>query len=426
MDIPSLGNIIQTCKQTQNSLFSDLITDDQNTWANLVTARFGIKTGSSKRPKSYGAPTWKAVYHTLMCANKIPKCRLLTGEGKVVFAKPVFGNSLDETSSLYVRTSKKLHNTSKRSSKERKKSNGINLWVSVGHTPDCNTRRAKFRNWNAMSVDDENELHRCTSFKSASDIPLQNRYQFQRDREVNISNLNQRFIELHLCLQNSKSSNGVLHVDFSEAFVQMVGPASIGHKICNVQAKNFGKYKPKLLYYSGDGEDHRSSKCSKSKTSRKKFHFTHPQMNINIARTQSCHEKLLQMSSVNKNSKKEKKRSSPHQLSLLPFEFAVVAVNIPCTSDMIYETDFLARCLLLHVPITLDTYIPHRIYSVSNPCQGTSKRKQPEHEHILQWEKQKKTILASASFLTEMEVWDYYMELPGHCLVLSDIRRLHE
>ena len=85
-------------------------------------------------------------------------------------------------------------------------------------------------------------------------------------------------------------------------------------------------------------------------------------------------------------------------VTLNSFDFVVVSLCIPCAPDMHYETDFLSRCLCLHVPVV---WSPH-----DGRSNGNIKS------------------LASASFLPENQIWNHYMELPGSCLSLINRNNL--
>jgi len=89
-------------------------------------------------------------------------------------------------------------------------------------------------------------------------------------------------------------------------------------------------------------------------------------------------------------------------ICLKPFDFAIFKVTFPCPSNVIYETDFLARAVSLQVPIQNSS---HRLFqNAATPadkiCGDSSK--------------------STAFFLTEKQIWDNYMLLPGGCLVLSE------
>lgn len=436
MDIPSISNISQTCKQTKYSLFSTLAVDDDTTWLRLVELRFNLENLKRKNPKTYGGITWKSAYLNLMHANRIPKCRLLTGKGKVVFAKPfhAFRNVNHRNKTFY--------NQKTVDHKDDKDHQGISLWVSIGHTADCNTRHTTRGKWNALQEEDE-KYHRSFSMQ---DLNTGNLYCGHRSTTGRIYHSNrtnesqhgnnrnsrrQRFIELHLCLQNTKSSNGCVHVDFSEAFIQQI--SKLGNELNDVHVQNCGKYKPKVLYHSGNKTKYMNSRHQNISRTRVSYSTSGctTTTKLDMTRSQSCHYRLHFIDY--KNNKKsnsldcvEHETKSPYQLTLNPLEFAIVAVNVPCTPDMIYETDFLSRSLVAHVPTMLNCYTPlHKENSQyvqdMNDIQNnpSSKRKSSD----MKWVKETRRTLTTATFLTEMEFWDYYMQLPGGCLALSDCRR---
>lgn len=82
-------------------------------------------------------------------------------------------------------------------------------------------------------------------------------------------------------------------------------------------------------------------------------------------------------------------------IKLRPFDMVVVSVHFPCASDA-FETDFLARALSVHVPV-----------------HSSGKTANDDNNAIAHTE-------ASAFFIPESDVWNYYMELPGNFLTLVD------
>jgi hypothetical protein len=84
-------------------------------------------------------------------------------------------------------------------------------------------------------------------------------------------------------------------------------------------------------------------------------------------------------------------------ITLAPFQIAVVSVHFPCAGD-VFETDILAKAVALDVPV-------RRL----KPNEESASR---ELSHV------------SALFLPESAVWNYYTELPGGCLALTDRYRL--
>jgi hypothetical protein len=88
--------------------------------------------------------------------------------------------------------------------------------------------------------------------------------------------------------------------------------------------------------------------------------------------------------------------SFAESITLKPFEFAVVAVSVPLAhyieagEYLRFETDFLSRSLTVSVPVR---------------CQFTE-------ENI--------NTLCIGAFVSEHEIWENYMELPGNMVTLID------
>jgi len=409
MDIRSLSNMVQTSHQTNESLFSTLLISDK-TWANFVEARFKIKC-SIKRPKIFGGPTWKAAYRSLMCTNRIPRCRLITGNKKVIFAKPFYenyDNGNDEYFDDTMDDGRELHNRAVASS-----SMGISLWVTIGHTEDRNTRMTSKSRWNSSYGHIHTPQHCRSAHRSSA--------RYSRTARNNHHEVRQRYIELHLCLQNTKSSGGTVEVDFSNAFAQVVCSRGTGEsEIRYVYVRNFGEYRPKLLYHSrhqGVGDDAKQSGfCGKSFSRKDSVPLGHNPGKVGDMRIDDgCHHDV--------------KSTQPFKLSLNAFDFAIVAVYLPCTPDMIFETDFLSQAILMNVPVIVNRKTSER------KVHGTSLGSMSYREGIKTTLErnmrglsptlihQPHHVLAAATFLVEEEIWNYYMELPGGCLALSDSNR---
>jgi hypothetical protein len=82
-------------------------------------------------------------------------------------------------------------------------------------------------------------------------------------------------------------------------------------------------------------------------------------------------------------------------ITLAPFQVAVVSVHFPCAGDM-FETDILAKAVALDLPV-------RRLMKESGNGELSN---------------------VSALFLPESAIWNYYTELPGGCLTLTDRYRL--
>ncbi len=87
---------------------------------------------------------------------------------------------------------------------------------------------------------------------------------------------------------------------------------------------------------------------------------------------------------------------------LRPFETVVLSMHIACPFEMAYETDVLSTMSSIRVPVT-------SFGSLS-----------PNHLGVQQY----KHGVATAKFLEEDALWEYYSQLPGGCLSLTDRSRL--
>lgn len=158
---------------------------------------------------------------------------------------------------------------------------------------------------------------------------------------------NERFVELYLCLQNVKSGAGDVTVDVLESSLALMqNSGSTYDPLISQVRRNGSSLKPKVLFHDTGGDA----------------------FDLDIS----------------------------NGIKLRPFDVAVVSVHFPCASDL-FETDFLARALSVHVPVR----------------QATSTRANDGNDAIANTE-------ASAFFIPESDVWNYYMELPGNFLTLVD------
>jgi len=357
MDITSMANIIQTSRQTTESLFSTLLLSDQ-IWAKFVEARFKIKC-ERRRPKTYGGATWKTAYRSLMTTNRVPRNRLVTGNNnqKVVFAKPFFGNYEKRCNKYAAYLSGRKSNETVAPS-----SLGAGLWVTIGHTENRNTRITSGRRW--MSSEGKSVRNRNS--------------RYGRETGLYADEERQRYIELHLCLQNTKSSGGTFSADFANAHSQVVYCRGGVCEINEVNVKSGGEFGPKLLYHS---------RYDRSENNAKKANVDDIVDGIDSLNENAYHS---------------------FDLTLEAFEFAVVAVNIPCPSGMVFETDFLSQAILMNVPVTVNER------TASNGC---ARALDP---HFAGVKDGNSTWLASAAFLGEDDIWKYYMELPGGFLAAVD------
>lgn len=160
-----------------------------------------------------------------------------------------------------------------------------------------------------------------------------------------------KYVEMRVCLQNIRSGFGSVEVSLNEAYVQIIGTALRTDGLWCSNVVPSGRFRPRIIHRSWNA----------------------------TSRGDSCTD-------------------AADGVTLNSFDFVVVSLCIPCAPDMHYETDFLSRCLCLHVPVV---WSPH-----DGRSNGNIKS------------------LASASFLPENQIWNHYMELPGSCLSLINRNNL--
>jgi len=169
---------------------------------------------------------------------------------------------------------------------------------------------------------------------------------------------NERFVELYLCMQNVKSGSGDVTVDVLDATLALMGISGSYDPVISRVHKSGSSLQPRVL-----------------------FHDTTP------ASDGSPFD-----------------RDMSGGITLRPFDIAVVSVHFPCASD-VFETDFLARAISVHVPVRK----PSKSAKCSNDAVAVASSSERTHE-----------TQASAFFIPENDVWNYYTELPGNFLTLVD------
>lgn len=141
----------------------------------------------------------------------------------------------------------------------QKCNSAVAVWVLLSHTEDCLTRRSAFGN--------------------------------------GVSDVQSRFVELHICVQNVKSSQGNVQVNMIDSKLELMGNVDSG------RPHQYGRMKPRLL--------HRSRQVDM---------LAQPLRNVDT-------------------------------LNLHPLEFCIVSMHFPCQDD-IYETDVLSRAVSFSVPFS--------------------------------------------------------------------------
>jgi len=230
------------------------------------------------------------------------------------------------------------------------------------------------------------------------------------------------YVELQVCLQLVSSCTIQADLNLSEANVQL-----LGEPMCKKNIVLFGPRRPRVIHHSLGGKLQDAL--------------------LDIEPTMTCGS-----------------NDNDLILSIKPLEFVVVALNVICPHDMVYETDFLSRAISLHIPVCLMKELPLKIpiatmvpVSTSTPVESVSDvlpidvyrhyidgkggLKEEEYNDCtltdppltescddtpsepfktsLKWIKVVEPGYINASFLKEKEFWNHYIELPGHCLALT-------
>lgn len=405
MDVPSISTL-SIAFGSPSSHFQNYLQNDTLIWQQFVKKRFCIQKG---RPKAYGGVTWKQVYKILSKTDRIPRCKFTTRNAhnnKTIFAKPMkkikfvsspasslltprsFDTRAGTTASF---VKKRDHNVDVTNYRHR--CMGLKVWCSVSHTDDCNTRLFQ----PPLTGAERDSLH----------------FDFTR------------YITLRLCVQNTKSGSEVAEIDFTQTFVQILGRNDYHHdnrsstddsstsspKLEVVPVLDFPSYYPKILYVSGKDNVESDDKL---------YDHTYNEFHHNRTKKQRKHHNRNDSSWWTNDNIHDKDSKPSAVVKLKAFQFAVVKVCVPCHRDMIYETDFLSRALLIHVRAQMSIEIPLRLKD------DDSKKKENKNNHgkMLKFFRESHYTLATASFLSENQIWEHYMELPGGMLALQDSTHL--
>lgn len=269
-----------------------------------------------KRPMSYGGSTWKEAYRSLSSTMRIPETSLTSS---TVFASPSrFRFQSGGNRTAYTRRGKMAVDY-------------LGIWSLLNHAENCRTKTVG-----------RNRLIASSGI-------------YSRDR---------RYLEVKLCLQNTKSGYGCISIPDirSIRFVTVNEEDSCGcslvgaSHICkpSFPIVEHGPWAPKVLL-------------------RKRFNGYSYQNDTEEINT---------------------------GIVLHPLELVVLSIHLSCSSDMVYETDVLSTLSSIRVPV-----IPHAGWQDQNDVSQGPR-------------------MATAHFLPEDLLWDYYSQLPGGCLSLVDRSRL--
>ncbi|KAL7537512.1 hypothetical protein ACHAXR_007861, partial [Thalassiosira sp. AJA248-18] len=312
MDTPSLAALSVTHKAEHDNIAS--LASDDVTWYALIQNRFGIgcnhrrsirkqkrgavvlvKRGSSsslssdgkisngqgrkRRSTTYGAATWKDAYRALSSTMRIPETSITSGGG-AIFASP------------------HLHGRNAKNSV----ADFFGVWCMVNHAENCRTKTIE-----------GGRRRRRSHHDVIRDIILPYR-------------LDRRYMELKLCLQNTKSGFGkVVIPDISAICIASMEEldyfSSWGwdkwddEYDATFQIIEVGPWAPKIIL-------------------RRRF------SNGNAANEQD------EIDADEWNAKGGKK-----DLILRPLEVVVLSVHISCPDSLVYETDVLSSMSSIRVPI---------------------------------------------------------------------------
>jgi hypothetical protein len=172
---------------------------------------------------------------------------------------------------------------------------------------------------------------------------------------------NKRYVELYLCLQNVKSSGGEVVANVMDAALVLMGNSE------SYDPLKYGSLRPKVLLHET------KETCS-------------------LKATGDCDGTFA--------------FDITNGVKIRPFDIVVISVHFPCSSD-VYETDFLARAVSLHVPVRKSS--EEETEGVVSP--DAALLLETPHATAM-------SSAASAYFIPEKDVWNYYDQLPGGCLTL--------
>ena len=175
-------------------------------------------------------------------------------------------------------------------------------------------------------------------------------------------NRHRRYLEVKLCLQNTKSGYGCIALPDLRQVRFVTAQEDLQHcSICegdeyeaSFPIVNHGPWAPRILL-------------------RKRFN--------------ECESDIKDMN-IN------------HGIILHPLEFVVISIHLSCPSDMVFETDVLSTLSCIRVQVAPNIGWPQAHYLTADPG------------------------VATAHFLPEELLWEYYSQLPGGYLSLIDRSRL--
>lgn len=378
MDISSLALVSGTHRAKEGN-FAALASDDV-TWYGVIQNRFGIgcnhrrtcrkkkqegvvlvKRGSSsslssydhdstskqaggrkRRPKTYGGATWKDAYRALSSTMRIPETSITSGShasgGGAVFASPYLRGRIGKNGCV---------------------ANFLGVWCLVNHAENCRTKLVGGQTNNGRRRRNHHDVVRG---------PNRLLLPYRADR---------RYIELKLCLQNTKSGYG-----------KVVVPDVSSIRFVSLDEED---------YFSSWGFD----KWDGDYDATFKLIEVGPWAPKIVLRRRFSDDEVAQERNSSDAEEWNAMRGK-RDIILRPFEVVVLSVHISCPDSLVYETDVLSSISSIRVPVVADGWPSSKPESCEVVNKGVS----------------------IAHFLEEDDLWEFYCQLPGGCLSLTDRSRL--
>lgn len=365
MDIPSLAAISASHKAHHRNVA--YLASDDVIWYPLIQARFGIgcnhrrmnslttnrtntqegvvlvtRGGDSssssllyakkeRRPTSYGGKDWKDVYQAFSCIMRIPETSITSASQRsgsgAVFASPC-----------------------------HRRARNFGVWCLVNHTENCRTKTIEGQRMGSV----HHRQLRCNSRNSRSRGDSIITFPYRADR---------RYIELKLCMQNTRSGNS-----------RMIVP--------NVSSILFASLEEEE-YFSMYGWDQWDENYDSTFKLVKAGPWA-PKIALRRGGLVHNSKSMLGDNIADWN-------ATCCDLVFHPFDVIVLSVHISCPESQVYETDVLSSMSSIRVPVVMENSAGDDI---------------------------SKKDTSVAYFLTEDKLWDYYCQLPGGYLSLTDRSRL--
>jgi hypothetical protein len=349
-------------------------------WAYLVEQRFAIPTVNSHsnghtssglhRPRTYGGATWKLAFASLVKCHRIPRSKVTT-KRKTIFAKTTM-------------TSTSTGSTSPSSSSAAadgvvacdglghghvQQDASCSCWVTLGHSEDCRVRVV------GSGTNRRRRRRRRTEVQPHNDIT-------DTGLEPPVGT---RYVELHVCFQLTSSTASQMEVDMAEAFVEL---AHCEHGTTGGTVLLEGSMEPRIIHRgmgrtntnNNNKDDRHGGRRQPPLTSSSSSALSGPSPTAALMVNVDDDDDLIGTACCSDNTDTStttsRRTTDPIIISLQPLEFVVVAINVTCSSNMVFETDFLSRAMAVHVPCCATKHIELR----PKPCRNAVPCKKPHYD----------------------------------------------